>query len=522
MTKAKMIAAAAVLPQPAPGEAPFYIPATNAPSRPRRTLKHDDTFAVFDSHGDIGASAGGEDGLFDCDTRYLSHLELLVAGSRPLLLHSAVGDDNLSFYVDLTNPDIYADGKLTLPKDTIHISRTIYLCEGSLRERIGLKNHGAHPLTFTLTLTFASDFADIFEVRGIKRRHRGHAWSDVLTQREARLTYRGLDGVVRETVLRFEPDPTALHNSVASYTVTLTPQERFAIFVSATSRGSLVDTTASFFRGLIALKRKLKTATMAVASVETGNTVVNEILCRSMADLYMLMTATPDGPYPYAGIPWYSTTFGRDGIITAMQTLWLDPAIAAGVLRRLARLQALEHDSSADAAAGKILHEMRAGEMALLNEVPFHQYYGTVDATPLFVMLAGQYAERTGNWALIRELWPAIERALAWLDGPGDIDSDGLIEYARGAETGLANQGWKDFQRFYLPRRRPPGGGADRLGRGAGLRLRGAARGCPLCARTRPCRAGRCPGRPSLPDAGPVRRAVLVRRARLLRHRARW
>ena len=249
---------------------------------------------------------------------------------------------------------------------------------------------------------------------------------------------------MRHTTVRFEPDPTALHSSVASYAITLAPQQRSAIFVSVASRGRLLDTTASFFRGLVALKRELKTATCAVASVETANSVVNEILCRSMADLYMLMTATQDGPYPYAGIPWYSTTFGRDGIITAMQMLWLDPAIAAGVLQRLARLQALEHDKSSDAAPGKILHEMRAGEMALLSEVPFRQYYGTVDATPLFVMLAGGYGERTGDWALIGELWPAIERALAWLDGPGDMDGDGFIEYARGAETGLSNQGWKD------------------------------------------------------------------------------
>ena len=443
MPRPRPAQAAATL-APVAVEAPFYIPATDAPSRPRRNLKHNDTFAVFDSHGDIGASAGGEDGLFDCDTRYLSHLELLINGSQPLLLHSAINDNNLNYYVDLTNPDFYTDGKITLLKDTIHISRTIYLCEGSLRERIGLMNHGAEPVSFRLSLAFASDFADIFEVRGVRRSRRGQTWSEVLPPNGVHLSYRGLDSVVRQTTLHFEPAPTILQESVATYEIVLAPQEKRAVFVTAASRGRLPDPTTYFFRGLVALKRELKAATRHIASVETSNSLVNEVLCRSMADLYMLRTTTQDGPYPYAGIPWYSTTFGRDGIITAMEMLWVDPAIAAGVLRRLARLQALKFDKQADAAPGKILHEMRAGEMAALGEVPFAQYYGTVDATPLFIMLAGQYLQRTGDLSLIRQIWPAIERALTWLDGPADIDGDGFIEYARGAQTGLSNQGWKD------------------------------------------------------------------------------
>ena len=199
-----------------------------------------------------------------------------------------------------------------------------------------------------------------------------------------------------------------------------------------------------FMGGFIAARRELRNATQQQTSVETSNERFNEMLCRSAADLAMLMTDTPQGRYPYAGIPWFSTTFGRDGLITALQMLWWSPDVARGVLRRLAVYQAKGVDPLADAEPGKILHEMRGGEMAALREVPFGLYYGSVDSTPLFVLLAGLYAERTGDLQTVAELWPAIEAALRWIDGPGDPDGDGFIEYARANEQGLVNQGWKD------------------------------------------------------------------------------
>ena len=199
-----------------------------------------------------------------------------------------------------------------------------------------------------------------------------------------------------------------------------------------------------FFAGLLAHRREMRRTTAPVTSIETSNDIFNEVLCQSMADLNMLMTDTPQGRYPYAGIPWYSTTFGRDGLITALQMLWLDPRVAHGVLRRLAYHQAKEVNPLDDAEPGKILHEMRGGEMAALREVPFAHYYGSVDATPLFVLLAGFYVERTDDEKTLAELWPAIEAALRWIDGPGDPDGDGFVEYQRASEQGLANQGWKD------------------------------------------------------------------------------
>ncbi|MBN8958591.1 MAG: amylo-alpha-1,6-glucosidase [Rhizobiales bacterium] len=425
-------------------ETPFYIPATtDSATRARRTLKHGDCFAILDSHGDIGASPGAPDGIYFHDTRFLSRLELLINGFQPLLLGSNLRDDDSVLTVDLTNPDMYFEKRLVLPKDTVHIVRTIFLWRGTAHQRLSLRNHGERAVSLNLSFTFGSDFADLFEVRGMRREHRGRLAAPSVNGADVLLAYEGLDKVQRQTRLFFDPAPDQLGASAASYRIQLAPHESRTLFLTATCDAPEFE-PMSFNRSLLGYNRELREVTRGSATVTTSNTLFNEVLCRSMSDLYMLMTQTPDGPYPYAGTPYYSTTFGRDGLITAMQMLWFDPKVAAGVLRRLARLQATADNAASDAQPGKILHEMRGGEMAALGEVPFALYYGSVDSTPLFVMLAGLYAQRTGDWQLIEALWPHIEAALGWIEGPADPDGDGFLEYARATEQGLANQGWKD------------------------------------------------------------------------------
>jgi glycogen debranching enzyme len=436
--------AAKVVPIEAPAEDPFYIAATQqTATRPPRTLKYGDTFVVLDSRGDIAVAPGGSAGLFHLDTRYLSRLELLVNGMHPLLLGSNLRDDNSAFSVDLTNHDLVSGERILLERDIVHILRTIFVWQGTAYQRLGVRNYGDGAVDFQIAILFENDFADLFEMRGMHRDRHGTATAKLRGNDQALLIYHGLDAKVRRTVLTFEPPPDRLTTTAAVYDLHLEPGEMQPLF-AAVSCDLAESRPLPFMRGIIAARREMREQTSERTSVETSNERFNEILCRSAADLAMLMTDTPQGRYPYAGIPWFSTTFGRDGLITAMQMLWWSPEVARGVLRRLAAYQATTTDPLADSEPGKILHEMRGGEMAALREVPFGLYYGSVDSTPLFVLLAGLYAERTGDIETIDALWPAIVAALAWIDGPGDPDGDGFVEYQRANEKGLVNQGWKD------------------------------------------------------------------------------
>lgn len=417
--------------------------ATSLLARPLRNLKDGDTFAVLASSGDLGAVAGTTEGLFYRDTRYLSRLELRLEGQPLLLLNSTTHDDRAALSVDLTNPDLQL-GAERLPPETIFVERMTFLWKAVRYERLRIRNFTPVRRRLTFDYLFDADFRDLFEVRGMSRERRGEIASEVLAPDRAQFRYLGLDGVERRTAVAFAPAPRTLGSRRATLEVVLDPGERTSVFVTVACADGEAAPELDFFRAYRDSVRERRARTADIATVAGSSDLFNEVACRAASDVYTLMTTTPAGSYPYAGIPWFSTVFGRDGIFTAMFMLWVDPAIALGVLRTLAATQATATDPLSDAQPGKILHEMRHGEMAALGEVPFGRYYGSVDVTPLFVMLAGMYFEATGDRATIVAIWPAIEAALGWIDGPGDADGDGFVEYRPESRGSLTNQGWKD------------------------------------------------------------------------------
>jgi glycogen debranching enzyme len=423
----------------------YSILATSSRADDRtRVLKHGESFGVFDRAGAVRPVGLGELGLFHEGTRFLSAFELFLENQRPLLLSSTVRQDN-ALIVDLTNPDVPDGPEGPLTRDAIHVFVTSFLWEGSYYARFRLHNYGQRPLDLHVSLRFAADYADIFEIRGTRRERRGHKLDPQVGRETAVLGYEGLDGRKRRTRLAFAPAPAELTDSLASFRLQLPPRGEQSLEVTVSFESDRKTARPlSFPQGLERSVAELEARRASCAKVETSNERFNDWLDRSSSDLLMMITDTPHGPYPYAGVPWFSTVFGRDGIWTAHEALWLDPSLARGVLTFLAATQASEVDAEKDAEPGKIIHEMRRGEMAALGEVPFGCYYGTVDATPLFVMLAGAYWQRTADRLLIETLWPNVERALAWIDHYGDLDGDGFVEYSRRSSSGLASQGWKD------------------------------------------------------------------------------
>jgi glycogen debranching enzyme len=424
----------------------FHIRASSSPADDRtRVLLSGDSFAVFDRSGDIYPVGFGQQGVFHKEARHLSQLTMRFCDELPLLLSSTVREDNMLFAVDLTNPDLVLPSGEILPRGTLHIYRTKFLAEGVAYDQIALHNYGESAINAELSFDFEADYADIFEVRGIKRARRGTMLPAVVDRSTVTMEYEGLDHIRRATRVECSIGECVARENNISVPIKLEPQGEFSFALTfECRREDAIANSLGCDDALQRMNQQRSSGPLANVDIRTSNDQFNNWVRRSQADLAMMVARTPFGPYPYAGVPWFSTVFGRDGIITALELLWLAPSVARGVLSYLAATQATSSDPEREAEPGKILHEMRKGEMAELREVPFGRYYGTVDATPLFVVLAAAYYERTADLEFLRELWPNIMAALEWIDRHGDRDGDGLVEYAPKISHGLAQQGWKD------------------------------------------------------------------------------
>jgi glycogen debranching enzyme len=426
----------------------YYVLATSVlADRETRVLKQGETFAIFDSYGDIQPVTHAESGVFHRGTRHLSHLEFNVFGdNRPLLLNSTLRDDNGLLKIDLTNRDLVLPSAGFVPKGTLYIHREKFLLDATCFEQVEISNYGPIDVKVDFSYRMGADFKDIFEVRGTRREKRGEQSALKREGDQVTVEYQGLDGIQRTTSFQFSVADFTFEHETVRFALNVPSRKSVNFQVNVAFRQESQSIPKSTYKeGLEKIHSDHHAGRKRYCSLRTSNEQFDGWMRRSTDDLVMMTTQTPSGElYPYAGIPWFCAAFGRDGIITAMQTLWANPALSKGVLEFLAKTQAQEHVAERDATPGKIIHEIRRGEMANLKEIPFGLYYGSVDSTPLFLCLTGMYLSRTGDNETIKRIWPAIEKAIFWLDRYGDLDGDGFIEYQRENPNGLVQQGWKD------------------------------------------------------------------------------
>lgn len=421
----------------------------------RQVIKQENLFLVSDDDGNVYPGCGCGMGLYYSDTRFISGLVLKVEGEVPTLL-SVSAERNYLSQVEYMNPKItLADGR-TVPQETLYISGNRAI-ENFVREQIRVVNYNPFPVVLNLSLEFRADFADIFEVRGLHRQRHGTFMQPRIQPGELVLAYRGEDQVFRRTTITFRsggvqiealPGELAATGAIARFTLHIDANGDEAgleyLITCTQGEDQLQIPDLSFPDFLTKLQRQQEAHSSGRARLSADNEIFNLMLNRSVRDLASLTTFYETGPYLSAGIPWFTAPFGRDGLITAFQSLMLGPDLARGTLRYLARYQGKDDDPFRDEEPGKILHERRFGELANTGRSPHTPYYGSVDSTPLFLILLSETFRWTGDLALVRELWDAVESALMWLDAYGDLDGDGFVEFERRSPLGLVVQGWKD------------------------------------------------------------------------------
>jgi glycogen debranching enzyme len=409
-----------------------------------QVIKHGRAFLITDRLGDIPEGNQASLGLYYRDTRFLSRLELSVNDLSPVVLHSST-ERNYSQIVEVAYPITTVDPQGFERRDHLSVSRSRLLAD-SLMEQIEVAHFGADRRPLRLSLEFDADFLDLFEVRGFERATPGQQQPTQVGHNSVVFGYRGADGEVRTTTLRFSPAPTSLSANQAVFEFDLEHGETSGVSMEVTAEvGTETAARRSYREVRESLEREYTGWRKRCTRFRTSNAQLSGFLNRAVLDLRMLLAEDDRGsPYIDAGVPWFSALFGRDSLITAYECLGVNPDLAWGVLRGLAALQGTQEDEWRDEEPGKILHEVRVGELAGIGEIPHTPYYGSVDSTPLWLVLLTYAYAWTGDLEAVQFLWPNALSALEWIDRYGDRDGDGYVEYAKRSPRGLDNQGWKD------------------------------------------------------------------------------
>jgi glycogen debranching enzyme len=407
-------------------------------------LKQDRVFLLVDRSGNIAPAGRCSLGLFEDDTRILSYYELTGAGTPPVRLSAQVVQP-FTAQIDLSVNDHAFGGDSWDPKHAIHLQRDLVVDE-ALIERLTLTNFLMRPIDYWIELAVGCDFADIFELRGWKRDARGQFFQPTFDDRSIHFAYRGRDGATIRSAICFREPPRSIGPQGARWSFQLMPG--VPVQLEWEVRCERRRSTAVAGANLEHRRKRLSGVYdnwCAECSRWTSDVeVFDDALSRATVDLRSLYITAGGDRAISAGIPWYSTVFGRDSIITSIETLPLNPTIAVDTLRYLARRQGVRENSYTEEQPGRIMHELRRGELARSGEIPHVPYYGTIDATPLWLVLLHETWRWTGDFGLVQELLSNARRALEWIDRYGDLDGDGLVEYASTSARGLVNQGWKD------------------------------------------------------------------------------
>lgn len=415
-------------------------------------IKDEDVFFLTDTDGTVPLEKGHGFGLYYHDCRYLNGYELRLAGRKPeSLVWSA--EQGFMATLGLSNPDMMLEDGRLLHRHSAEIrwSRVLDSNRLALFDSITFNNLKFERIDFKVSLTFQSQFEDIFAIRGLLPQKHGRLHEPSWNKSALRFFYEGTDKLYRSLSVRFSLSPLQVSGTRAYFHLELGPKESKTILLSlaiSESEDMAVSSTKPRRLNPAAMQSAMERAHEASdkdrARITTDSLMLNRILDRSMRDLRILKSHNRKVEYFAAGIPWFAALFGRDSIITALQTLAYSPGVAEQTIRLLASYQGQKRDAWRDEEPGKILHELRLGEMARNGEIPHTPYYGSVDSTPLFLVLVGQHARWTGDLTIFNQLRSNIEMALDWISQYGDSDRDGYVEYIGRSEKGLANQGWKD------------------------------------------------------------------------------